>query len=194
MCMDGGGNGQNGHFNVDASGSFSKYINTCNATEITLKAVDVNNLKSGDPADFTLATNTDVGTMEACTNAVVDGVFIQFGANTYAITGTTLTNPPIGGAGTAYQFTVVDDQGSGNKILYSFTIVDWGSSVFGYAYEKTIIGTPATEFDFGGGDIALTELGTQPGELVIFDITNVNVKLNGNDNPDGSIQIIGTIQ
>lgn len=190
-------NGQSQIFNLANDGSFSKYINTCDATEITLKAVDVNNHKSGDPIIFPLITNTDVGTLEACVNDIVEGVFINYGGNTYSMTGSTITSPLAGTASEITEFSIGDDQGGGNKILYRFTILDWSglpNSTYAFSYSTTVFGTPNNIFEFDGGDIVLTESGQLPGDFVTFDITDVTVTLNGTTYPGGSIQIVGIIQ
>ena len=185
---------QSGIFNLDDNGSFSKYINTCNASEIILTAIDLDSLKSNDPLQFNLMADTDIGTLEACSNDIVEGIHIEYGNNSYNIPIITTQLIPIGAPANAYEFNAVDDQGNGNKILYKITIVEWTTDLFGLSYEKTIIGSPGIEFDFSNGDISLTQSGVNSGDLVTFEITDVDVDVNGVSHPDGSIQIIGIIQ
>ncbi|MEZ4957986.1 MAG: carboxypeptidase-like regulatory domain-containing protein [Saprospiraceae bacterium] len=185
-------------FQLNPDGSFAKYINTCNATEITLKAYDIANYKFGDPTVFALTFNTDVGELEACVNDIVDGVTIQYGGNTLVMLGATITDVPSGGQNSVYQFTVTDDQGNGNKVIYVITILDWTgqpNSTFSVATQSTVFGSPTNILNsIGNENIVLQEFGTMPGEFIRFDITDVNVDIGGVNYPNSSIEIVGLIE
>lgn len=186
---------QNEVLDLDADGNFSKYINTCQATEINLRAVDVANLKSGDIEAFTLSSDTDAGTLEACVNDIIEGVTIFYGSDSHFMAGTTVTDTLIN-AGDVYQFNIVDSyNGNADKILYTFTILSWGNGVdYSFAYEKLIFGSPPQDFDFDGGVLSLTQSGSEPGDYIIFELTDVDVILNGNVHSGGSVEIVGMLQ
>lgn len=185
-------------FQLNSDGSFAKYINTCNATDITLKAYDIANYKFGDPTVFPLSSNTDIGELEACVNDIVDGVTIQYGGNTLVMLGATIADVPSGGQNSLYQFTVTDDQGNGNKVIYIITIIDWTgqpNSTFAVSLQSTVIGSPTNILNsIGNENIVLQEFGTLPGEYIRFDIIDVNVDFDGVVYPNSSVEIVGLIE
>ena len=193
-------NSQGEIFGLNTSGEFSKYINTCGADEITLKAVDAENLKSGDPMTFQLTTNLDVGTLEACENDITTGVFYNYAGNTHIVPNAIINNVPSSPLDSFSLFEIVayDDQGGGNRVIYNWTIIDWtGQGDFAYGVDETIVGSATSDISVGGGifgDISLVEHGQQPGEFVIFEIVNVTVTANGIDYPDSNVQIVALIE
>lgn len=186
-------------FNLNPNGTFSQSVFQCGASDITLTGVDLGNLKKGDPQVFAMSSDVDAGTLEACVNDVEQGMTIEYGGNIYVIPDVTIQSPvPTGSSGDAYQMLASDNQGNGNKILYEVTVIDWTgqpNSEFAMAYAKTIIGAPDVEYDFTTGDIQLLELGQNPGEFVIFEITDIGVSVDGGISyTNGTINITALIQ
>ncbi|MEO1263634.1 MAG: carboxypeptidase-like regulatory domain-containing protein [Bacteroidota bacterium] len=187
---------QFGVFNLASDGSFSKYINTCNASSITLKAMDSENLKSGDPEVFNLSPLTDVGTLQACENELVEGVFIEYGGNTFNLLGSTISSSLNGSGNPVFvtEFNMVDDQGTADKVIYKFTIVDWGNGNIAYEVNSTLVGNPPNVFSFVGGSAVITLDGQQPGDFIILEAADITLSLNGTEYLNSRMTIVGIIQ
>ena len=180
------GNNQSGIFQLNASGNFSETVFSCGASDISLTASDLGNLKKGDPAIFNMSPDVDAGTLEACENDITEGVLIEYNGDSYFIPAATIQTPvPTGNSAEVYEITAIDNQGNGNKILWQLTFVDWTGdpdNQFSMAYEKTLIGSPDVEHDFnnlGPDNITLLERGQNPGEFVIFEINDCGVSVDG---------------
>ena len=197
-------NSQSGVFYLDANGAFSKYINTCGAPEITLRAVDATELKSGDLTTFALVPDTDAGTLEACDNDFVDGIYLDYGTESYVVPGATVAITSVSnmnGPGTQYHFFATDDQGNGNVVTYTVTIIDWQNNA-----DTHIIGPGDWQgpspffFVCEAGDINFISIGSAPGEFVEIEVSNVDVvTVDGAPSTQttyagGNFRIVGIIQ
>ena len=199
------GNGVNEIFNLNANGEYSKYINSCNASEITLRAMDLENIKSSDPATFALTSNVDGGTLEACDNDFIVGIFIEYGTSSYSIT----TNVSVdvtsisgsSGAGVQYKFSAQDDQGDGNIVEYEITIINWENSSPTHSIGPQMwLGPSPFYFVCDDGDVNFNFTSSTPGDIVDIELTNAEIYTFEGINADqstyfgGNFRIVGIVQ
>ncbi|MEO1263633.1 MAG: carboxypeptidase-like regulatory domain-containing protein [Bacteroidota bacterium] len=192
-----------GAFSLNESGEFSVYINTCGDTDITLRAVDSENLKTGDQVTFQLTADLDAGTLEACENDIVTGLYYNYNGTSYVVPNAIVTDLPDAPINNFpyYGFEAIDDQGNGNIIFHRIGLLEFSEGEFLYGVEDSIVGSPDIHISvtahpilFQGENIFLIENGRQSGELVIFEIEDVLINAYGIDYPGSSIRVVGLIE
>ena len=160
------------------TGAFSGVIANCSSTDVTVTGYDLDELFTSEDQTLPAAPTVDFGDIDVCDGQIQSGVLIEFeDQTTYFIPDATVTvsNDSI----IYYEVLATDDQGGGDKVVYTFTILNWSTPMdpfWALAYNLTNFGSPITYgIEAQGGDIVQLMDGSQPGELVIFELNNVVV-------------------
>lgn len=183
-------------------GSFSGTITNCGGTEVSLVGYDLDALKASATQTKPVSPQVNFGNVVACDNQILPGILIEFGnGNLKFIDNATVTIDSTGGGGAPsyYRILALDDQGNGHKVQYSINLLDWNQNpsnpLWATSIDVQLFNQPVY-YIFGGGDVELIQQATQPGELVIFKITNSTLtEYPSNTNyPNSTITITAILQ
>ncbi len=198
-------NGQaTGYFpvHVNSDGTFSGIIANCSGTDVSVIGYDIDGLKASGTVTQPVAPRVLIGDLIACDVQITTGVLIEFGNgtekfidNATAVIESNPTTPNV------YRITTIDDQGNGNKVQYEIALLDWNQNpanpLWGASIQNTLFGQPVYyQINTQGGTIEAIQQGTQPGELVIFKMSNVILsEFPGNTTyPNSTITITAILQ
>jgi hypothetical protein len=162
-----------------ADGTFSGTIVYCDPTNLVFTGFDLDELKASSPVTAAAASNIQLGNIPVCGQDLPMGVTFEYQGQTrfFPILSVRFTNA---GGNEIYNFTAVDDQGGGNRIIYQFQmynlaqppLTNW--QLFNSVWN--IDGTP-TIYTLAPGAVQALVSGTQSGELVHFEMTNGNLHI-----------------
>ncbi|MBK9335652.1 MAG: carboxypeptidase regulatory-like domain-containing protein [Lewinellaceae bacterium] len=160
------------------TGTFSGSVVNCGGTEVTLKAIDIDEQLASDPVTLPVSADVDFGQVTVCDNPVAFGMTLEFPNGTtkfIPITSATISADTVGNI---YQFIANDVQGSGNGAQYTIAFLNWtgdpSNPIWGLSYQHTIFGAPVYYgFEVSSNNTQALALGTQPGEMVTFRLSNM---------------------
>lgn len=168
---------------VNPDGTFSGIIANCGGTDVSLIGYDIDALKTSQTITQPVEPRVLFGDVIACDVQLSTGVLIDFGNGTEKlIANATISLDSSPAVPQVYQVLASDNQGNGNKVQYLMTFLDWNQNqnpsnpLWAMSVQRTLFGQPVY-YDFevpsGINNIEAIQLGTQPGELVIFKLNNV---------------------
>ncbi|MCB9317472.1 MAG: hypothetical protein H6574_11255 [Lewinellaceae bacterium] len=164
-----------------ADGSFSGAIANCGGTDVTLVGYDLDSLKTSQTLMLPVSQQVNFGNVVACDVQLNTGVLIDFGNGTQKfINNATAEVGPTPAGSDVLWIRAVDNQGNGNKVNYEFAFLDWNQNpadpLWGVSVQRTLFGQPVyydIQIQSGTNNVDAIQVGTQPGELVIFKLNNV---------------------
>jgi len=165
---------------VDPStGTFSGTVVNCGGTEITLRAIDLDEHLTSNPVTLPVTPDVDFGTVTVCDNPVTLGMTLEFPDGTtklIPISSAIIQQDTIGA--NYYQFIADDDQGGGNLAQYIVSVIKWDPNPANPTWDMSadfiITGNPTYYLiETNNNNIEGLVLGTQPGEQVILRLSNV---------------------
>lgn len=161
-----------------ATGTFSGTVVNCGGTELTLRAIDIDEQVASNPVALPVSVDVDFGAVTVCGNPVTFGMTLEFPNGTTKFIPITSAKINADTVGSIYQFIANDAQGGGDGVQYTIAILNWtgdpNNPLWGISYQHTISGTPVYYgFEVPNNNIQALVLGTQPGEMVAFQLSNM---------------------
>lgn len=179
-----------------ATGEFAGALANCGGTNVSLVGYDLAEQTASDLVVMPVAPTVDFGDVEACDVPVVTGVRFEFGGMVREIPGATAQLLASPGSPPLYEITAVDAQDSGNKVIYIIHLLDWNQNpanpFWGFSMSFQLLNQPDPYYEISGNSSQTIEslvLGTNPGELVIFKITNAELI----ERPSGTVHQNATV-
>ncbi|MEQ1745894.1 MAG: hypothetical protein ABMA02_10735 [Saprospiraceae bacterium] len=162
------------------TGTFTGSVVNCAATEVTLFGLDLDASLQSDPVTLPISADVDFGAVEVCDNPITLGMTLEFPNGTKKfIPINSATMQSDSSVGDFYRFIATDNQG-GNSAEYTIIFLNWTGNPNNPLWSSTtsyqVTGSPVYyEFEVPSNSIQALALGSQPGEQVIFRLSNIIV-------------------
>ncbi len=159
------------------NGFFNGLIATCDATELEVYGVDLNNDTYGNTTTMSISSPMALGVLSACGNQIQEGLEIQYNGTSHFIPNCVVTTSDP--TANVFTFQSTDNQANGNRANYTITVLDWqndpSNPSWQYTYYYELFNTPDPVFGFTDGTVTMLQRAQAPGEYTMVNIDNATI-------------------
>ena len=164
------------------NGSINEAVAVCDAEKITIVPYDTDNLEFGSSTELDVAETINVSLI-ACGNVIQEGViFEQDGSTIIHFIGCDVVIDE----NDVYNFSYVDEQGDGAKILYENVFVNWtqdpNNPELAMSTTWQTVGNIDSYLSIVGGTSSFVDYNTVPGEHLVMKQSNCSVNIHDASN------------